>query len=77
MCLECEAERQISKAAQTYVCGICLDMKPQNVFSEGRFKHRTSRDLVCLECETAVHICYGYGIKANTDWNADTAAKVE
>lgn len=31
--------------------------------------------LACLEraieglsCETAVHICYGYGIKANTDW---------
>lgn len=21
-----------------------------------------------LACETAVHICYGYGIKANTDW---------
>lgn len=21
-----------------------------------------------LSCETAVHICYGYGIKANTDW---------
>jgi 5-methyltetrahydropteroyltriglutamate--homocysteine methyltransferase len=21
-----------------------------------------------LGCETAVHICYGYGIKANTDW---------
>ena len=21
-----------------------------------------------LECETAGHICYGYGIKANTDW---------
>ncbi|GMM83022.1 methionine synthase [Pseudoalteromonas sp. MTN2-4] len=21
-----------------------------------------------LNCETAVHICYGYGIKANTDW---------
>ena len=21
-----------------------------------------------LHCETAVHICYGYGIKANTDW---------
>lgn len=21
-----------------------------------------------LQCETAVHICYGYGIKANTDW---------
>lgn len=23
-----------------------------------------------LRCETAVHICYGYGIKANTDWKA-------
>lgn len=23
-----------------------------------------------LECTTAVHICYGYGIKANTDWKA-------
>src|SRR5260370_11995840 len=21
-----------------------------------------------LTCATAVHICYGYGIKANTDW---------
>ena len=21
-----------------------------------------------LQCETAVHICYGYGIQANTDW---------
>ncbi|MEC8900390.1 MAG: methionine synthase, partial [Pseudomonadota bacterium] len=21
-----------------------------------------------VTCETAVHICYGYGIKANTDW---------
>ncbi|MPT48545.1 MAG: methionine synthase [Sphingobium sp.] len=21
-----------------------------------------------LQCEAAVHICYGYGIKANTDW---------
>lgn len=21
-----------------------------------------------LKCETAAHICYGYGIKANTDW---------
>ena len=21
-----------------------------------------------LKCETAVHICYGYGIEANTDW---------
>ncbi len=23
-----------------------------------------------LSCRTAVHICYGYGIKANTDWKA-------
>ncbi|WP_062225702.1 methionine synthase [Aureimonas frigidaquae] len=23
-----------------------------------------------LSCETAVHICYGYGIKANTDWKS-------
>ena len=23
-----------------------------------------------LECATAVHICYGYGIKANIDWKA-------
>lgn len=23
-----------------------------------------------LTCETAVHVCYGYGIKANTDWKA-------
>jgi 5-methyltetrahydropteroyltriglutamate--homocysteine methyltransferase len=23
-----------------------------------------------LECTTAVHVCYGYGIKANTDWKA-------
>jgi 5-methyltetrahydropteroyltriglutamate--homocysteine methyltransferase len=23
-----------------------------------------------LKCRTAVHICYGYGIKANTDWKA-------
>lgn len=26
------------------------------------------RVLEGLKCETAVHICYGYGIKANTDW---------
>lgn len=26
------------------------------------------RALAGLKCETAVHICYGYGIKANTDW---------
>jgi len=23
-----------------------------------------------LTCQTAVHICYGYGIKANTDWKS-------
>jgi 5-methyltetrahydropteroyltriglutamate--homocysteine methyltransferase len=23
-----------------------------------------------LQCDTAVHICYGYGIKANIDWKA-------
>ncbi len=26
------------------------------------------RALEGLKCETAVHICYGYGIQANTDW---------
>ncbi|MEQ8442468.1 MAG: methionine synthase [Alphaproteobacteria bacterium] len=26
------------------------------------------RALEGLQCTTAVHICYGYGIKANTDW---------
>ena len=26
------------------------------------------RALEGLKCETAVHICYGYGIKANTEW---------
>ena len=26
------------------------------------------RALAGLKCETVVHICYGYGIKANTDW---------
>ena len=26
------------------------------------------RAIECLKCETVVHICYGYGIKANTDW---------
>ncbi|MGO3885685.1 MAG: methionine synthase [Mycetocola sp.] len=28
-----------------------------------------------LKCETAVHICYGYGIKANTDWKATLGAE--
>ena len=28
-----------------------------------------------LKCETAVHICYGYGIKANTDWKKSLGAE--
>jgi 5-methyltetrahydropteroyltriglutamate--homocysteine methyltransferase len=28
-----------------------------------------------LTCKTAVHICYGYGIKANTDWKATLGDK--
>lgn len=28
-----------------------------------------------LRCETAVHICYGYGIKANTDWKKTLGAQ--
>src|SRR5260370_4637604 len=28
-----------------------------------------------LTCKTAVHICYGYGIKANTDWKETTGAE--
>jgi 5-methyltetrahydropteroyltriglutamate--homocysteine methyltransferase len=28
-----------------------------------------------LSCTTAVHICYGYGIKANTDWKATLGAE--
>lgn len=28
-----------------------------------------------LNCETAVHICYGYGIKANTDWKASLGSE--
>jgi 5-methyltetrahydropteroyltriglutamate--homocysteine methyltransferase len=28
-----------------------------------------------LRAETAVHICYGYGIKANTDWKATLGAE--
>ena len=29
-----------------------------------------NRAIVGLSCKTAVHICYGYGIKANTEWKA-------
>lgn len=28
-----------------------------------------------LKCDTAVHICYGYGIKANTDWKNTLGAE--
>ncbi|WP_323718477.1 methionine synthase [Paracoccus aminovorans] len=28
-----------------------------------------------LQCETAVHICYGYGIKANIDWKKTLGAE--
>lgn len=28
-----------------------------------------------LTCETAVHVCYGYGIKANTDWKQTLGAE--
>jgi 5-methyltetrahydropteroyltriglutamate--homocysteine methyltransferase len=28
-----------------------------------------------LPCKTAVHICYGYGIKANIDWKATLGAE--
>jgi len=28
-----------------------------------------------LQCETAVHICYGYGIQANTDWKKTLGAE--
>ena len=29
-----------------------------------------------LACKTAVHICYGYGIKANIDWKKTLGARV-
>jgi 5-methyltetrahydropteroyltriglutamate--homocysteine methyltransferase len=28
-----------------------------------------------LACKTAVHVCYGYGIKANLDWKASLGAE--
>jgi len=33
------------------------------------------RAIAGLECKTAVHICYGYGIKANIDWKAGLGAE--
>ena len=29
-----------------------------------------------LKCRTAVHICYGYGIKANTDWKKTLGSRM-
>lgn len=50
---------------------IQIDEPAFNVF----FDEVNEWGIACLEraiegltCETAVHICYGYGIKANTDW---------
>ena len=50
---------------------IQFDEPAFNVF----FEEVNDWGIACLEraieglrCETAVHICYGYGIKANTDW---------
>jgi methionine synthase II (cobalamin-independent) len=34
--------------------------------------HRASEG---LPCKTAVHICYGYGIKANIDWKESLGAE--
>src|SRR5258707_1058669 len=34
--------------------------------------HRAAEGLLC---KTAVHICYGYGIKANIDWKASLGAE--
>src|SRR6202035_408500 len=34
--------------------------------------HRAAED---LPCKTAVHICYGYGIKANIDWKSSLEAE--
>jgi 5-methyltetrahydropteroyltriglutamate--homocysteine methyltransferase len=34
--------------------------------------HRAAED---LPCKTAVHICYGYGIKANIDWKSSLGAE--
>src|ERR1700694_2568169 len=33
------------------------------------------RAIAGLTCTTAVHICYGYGIKANIDWKATLGAE--
>ena len=49
-----------------------------NVYMEGVTEwgiaalHRAAED---LPCKTAVHICYGYGIKANIDWKSSLGAE--
>ena len=50
---------------------IQFDEPAFNVFFDEVKERREAtfgRELEGLKCETAVHICYGYGIKANTDW---------
>lgn len=57
---------------------IQFDEPAFNVF----FEEVNDWGIACLEkaaegltCETAVHICYGYGIKANTDWKQTLGAE--
>jgi 5-methyltetrahydropteroyltriglutamate--homocysteine methyltransferase len=38
--------------------------------AEARELAALDRAVQGLRCDTAVHICYGYGIKANVDWKA-------
>ncbi|WP_442961759.1 methionine synthase [Pseudoalteromonas sp. SMS1] len=62
------------KAKELEAVGVYIiqfDEPAFNVF----FEEVNAWGITCLEraieglkCETAVHICYGYGIKANTDW---------
>jgi 5-methyltetrahydropteroyltriglutamate--homocysteine methyltransferase len=37
--------------------------------------HALPRAIDGLKCTTAVHICYGYGIKANIDWKNSLGAE--
>jgi len=46
---------------------------PQEVAEWGiEALHRAAQGLTC---RTAVHICYGYGIKANVDWKASLGSE--
>jgi 5-methyltetrahydropteroyltriglutamate--homocysteine methyltransferase len=52
---------------------IQFDEPAFNVYSEAATEWGVAaleRAAVGLACKTAVHICYGYGIKANIDWKA-------